>query len=457
MRRHDPDRWSGTCERSGQHTPGGDGDTGNPRDSATGSDHRIDSDPTRVPSQRIVIITIADLPEGGGHTSRLKTLACCLAGLGHSVRIWSKHVLGQFPAYRLALRGRLDGVEFEVINGSLTRTFGWRTWWMKLKSTALLASRLVRERRGVDIVWLNELSFHDMLPLMVLARCFRKKIIHSYEDEHFLLCTERRVAWWQRLTTGWDYRLADRWLAPRADAVVVISRYLRDKYTALGCRPVVLVPTIISCERWHCGPRLRRARLRFLYSGSLAETYAVAEIVEALGVLAAEGRDFEIRLIGMAQQHSAYEETVRRRARALGLADRVTFEQFLPLEEVRRRICEADVLLCIRKESWYGRSGLPTKLSEYLASGRLVVTSGVGDVGHYVRDGESALIVSSTRAEDIVGVLRRCLEGGADLDRIAAAGAEVARAHFDEKVVGRTLDRMLAQVAGAEETGPPAA
>ena len=57
---------------------------------------------------RILIATIADLPEGGGRTSRLKTLAGCLVRQGHAVRIWSKYVLGQFPPEWMALRGAVE-------------------------------------------------------------------------------------------------------------------------------------------------------------------------------------------------------------------------------------------------------------------------------------------------------------------------------------------------------------
>jgi hypothetical protein len=71
---------------------------------------------------RILIATIADLPEGGGHTSRLKTLAGCLVRQGHAVRIWSKHIMGQFPPEMLAVRGQVEGADYEIIEGTTTRT-----------------------------------------------------------------------------------------------------------------------------------------------------------------------------------------------------------------------------------------------------------------------------------------------------------------------------------------------
>jgi len=118
----------------------------------------------------------------------------------------------------------------------------------------------------------------------------------------------------------------------------------------------------------------------------------------------------------------------------------------LSLDELRREICRADFLLCTRRDSRLSRSGLSTKLSEYLASGRPVVTSKVGDVEMYVKNGESALIVQSLAVEDIAKALRICLTGGPAMMQIGANGAAAAARHFSHEAVGRTLDRLMEQI-----------
>jgi len=404
---------------------------------------------------RILIATIADLPEGGGHTSRLKTLAGCLVRQGHAVRIWSKHIMGQFPPEMLAVRGQVEGADYEIIEGTPTRTWGVRSGWMKVRTTARLAARLWRERRHVDVLWLNELSFHDMLPLMVLARLAGIPTVLSYEDEHVALCAGATLAWQQRIFTGLDDRLADRLLVRRADAVVVICTYLQEKFAALGARNLTLVPTIVNLDQWHCPPRPPEGRLRFFYAGSLYGTYVLKEILVAMGGLRAEGFAFEFQVFGDVQQGLLMPELLRLR-QEFGLQDCVHFSESVPLDELRREIDQADVLLCVRADNQRSRSGLSTKLSECLASGRATVTSRVGDVPRYLTDGVNALIVPSTSVADIQNTLRQCLKDRARLPVIGAAGREVARRHFSYEVNGLVLNDLLGRVVAGRSAAPRA-
>ena len=403
---------------------------------------------------RILIATVADLPEGGGHTSRLKTLAGCLVRQGHSVRIWSKHVMGQFPPEMLAVRGQVEGADYEIIRGATTRTWGVRSLFMKMRATALMAIRLWRERHDVDVLWLNELSFHDMLPLMMLARLAGIPVVLSYEDEHLALCAGATLALRQRLFTGWDDRLADRLLVRRAEAVVVICTYLQEKYAALGARNLTLVPTIVDVAPWRGEPRPSDGRLRFFYAGSLYGTYVLKEILVAMGGLRAEGFDFEFQVFGDVDKGPLMPELLQLRQEA-GLQDRVRFSRSLPLLELRREIHGADVLLCIREDTQRSRSGLSTKLSECLASGRATIASRVGDVPRYLTDGVNALIVPSTSVEDIQNTLRQCLKDRARLQVIGNAGREVAERHFSYEVTGAILNNLLRRVRPGRPAASP--
>lgn len=354
-------------------------------------------------------------------------------------------MLGQFPPEMLAVRGQVEGADYEIIQGTTTRTWGMRSGWMKVRTTVRLATRLWRERRVVDVLWLNEMSFHDMLPLMMLARIADIPVVLSYEDEHMSICGGRTRTLRQRWITGLDDRLADRLLVRRAEAVMVICTYLRDKFAALGARNLTLVPTIVDVDQWSCAPRPPEGRLRFFYAGSLSGTYVLKEILVAMGGLRAKGFDFEFQVFGDVQQGLLMPELLRLR-QEFGLQEHVHFSGSVPLDELRREISQADVLLCVRADNQRSRSGLSTKLSECLASGRATVTSRVGDVPLYLTDGINALIVPSADVADIQDTLRQCLLDRPRLQRIGAAGREVARRHFSHEVNGAVLNDLLRRI-----------
>jgi glycosyltransferase involved in cell wall biosynthesis len=100
----------------------------------------------------------------------------------------------------------------------------------------------------------------------------------------------------------------------------------------------------------------------------------------------------------------------------------------------------------LRNNSIWSRSGLSTKLSEYLAAGRAVLTTDVGDNARYVEDGKSALVVSPDEPhEKVAAVLRQAIEH-ADWRRELGQGArQVALSHFDLPVVQQLMAKALAE------------
>lgn len=120
-------------------------------------------------------------------------------------------------------------------------------------------------------------------------------------------------------------------------------------------------------------------------------------------------------------------------------------------EEAIRIMKGAVCLVLARPDSLQARAGFPTKLGEYLATGRPVVVTDTGETGRYLKDGENAYIVridecSNVRmekavAEKILEVLRDPVRA----ERIGAAGMEVAKRCFDWHVHAEELREWLKQ------------
>nr|MBP8257395.1 glycosyltransferase [Opitutaceae bacterium] len=73
---------------------------------------------------------------------------------------------------------------------------------------------------------------------------------------------------------------------------------------------------------------------------------------------------------------------------------------------------------------------LPSKLPEYLASGRPVVTI-ASNLGLELKDGKNAVVLAQASPRDIAAACRRIFEDPAAAARIGKAGVAFARAHFD--------------------------
>ena len=406
-------------------------------------------------SLRVLIITVADLPEGGGRTSRLKTLAASIEHGSHRAFVLVEHGLTNAPGQEVRGAITRTGISFQYVLQNTSRSFGFSATWMKLRAVYALWRWLAAARRRgeLDIILFNNLALYDTLPLTLFAKWKGLPTVQCYEDERMEVVSKESLGLARRLF-GINSRLSDYLCPPLADAIIVISEHLRIKYAKLshGRCKVFIVPTIVDCEDWRGGPEPETDTPRLLYSGTFSEQDEIEAIVEALAILRNRGRRFEALFLGATASHPRV-KSLTAQIMNLDLDGCVYIHPFMPLAAVREEIFKANILLCIRRDSIWARSGQATKLSEYLASGRLVIASDVGDNCRYLKDHESALIVSPTASPtELSDTIEQALLSPDLRRRIGMAGRRVAETYFDINKVSLVLDGLLSAVVAAAAT-----
>jgi glycosyltransferase involved in cell wall biosynthesis len=371
-------------------------------------------------------------------------MAGALAGLGHHVEIWNQHSLESTGPQKAA--GEVCGARFEYVLGTTERQYGFRAAGDKLRAVWIIRRKLIRAcREGrADVVMFNHLAFYDTFPITLVARRHRVPTVQCYEDERMELVSQLRVGLAQRLF-GFNSWLADRWCSPMADGIVVISSYLKEKYTRLSRHPerVHVVPTIIDCQEWDFGEERPAEPPVILYSGGFGEHEDLDKLVDALAILQQRGVPFRMKFLGADPKYPRV-GAVRARIRDLGLDSAVEMKGFSARSVVKEEVALAHVLMNLRTNSVWSRSGLSTKLSEYLASGRLVITTDIGDNARYVRHEESALVTSpDAPAFDVAALLERAIRDPGLRKRVGRGGRKAALAHFDVPVVQSQLQAIL--------------
>lgn len=157
-----------------------------------------------------------------------------------------------------------------------------------------------------------------------------------------------------------------RWLAARADAVVVAKDGLAgDLGGAARCLPVrnYAAPTGLPPRRHAAGP------LTLVHLGALTRARGALVMLEALALLPPATR---LRLVGRFTDGS--EAAFRARAASLGLADRIEALGWLPREVALARAAEADIGLVLFQPGIENhRLALPHKLFDCMLAGLPVI------------------------------------------------------------------------------------
>jgi glycosyltransferase involved in cell wall biosynthesis len=126
-----------------------------------------------------------------------------------------------------------------------------------------------------------------------------------------------------------------------------------------------------------------------------------------------------------------------------GLEERVFWMKEYPRDRIPNIICNADLLVLPRPDSKQAQGGFPTKLGEYLATGKPVCATRVGEIPDYLTDNESVFFAEPGSVESFAEAMESALSDYENAKRIGANGWKVAEEHFNKDVQARKLFSFL--------------
>lgn len=306
----------------------------------------------------------------------------------------------------------------------------------------LLGTMFQRVGRGVVVISFDRTPV-TVWPTIIAARMRGAKVVQEL-TEHPL--DGAPATFRGRLTA----LVLERFLLHHLDGVIVISEALRTYMAQLSPRAKVFrMPAIaVSSQRWApragavvtAAARMQSPPFTFLYAGSLVERKdGVVSLVRAFAT--AFGSEGTARLVILGYGSEAQKAAVRAEIGAAGLTAHVTLREPVPQTDLPAWLQAADALVLCRPLSRQASYGFPTKLVEYLSTGRPVVVTSTSDIGHYLRDGESAFLVPPDDVSAFAAALRRAAANPETAAAIGARGKAVFEAEFEVQLaVGRLAD-----------------
>ncbi len=112
---------------------------------------------------------------------------------------------------------------------------------------------------------------------------------------------------------------------------------------------------------------------------------------------------------------------------------------FLPYHAIPALLTHADVLIQPGQADAFNEYRLPSKIPEFLASGRPVILPRA-NIGNILEDGKNAYLFTGADAPALSRRIGHVLENPADAEQVGRAGRDFARAHFDKARLSEQLE-----------------
>jgi glycosyltransferase involved in cell wall biosynthesis len=244
----------------------------------------------------------------------------------------------------------------------------------------------------------------------------------------------------------------ERMVVSRSTLLVAVSRDAAEMALQVGAAPdqTMVVPNAVDIGfvdrslNGAAGTVDRPSGTLLGWAGSFGPWHGAEVVVTALARLP---QDVRLVMVGDGVERAACQQL----AASLGVGDRVEWTGSLPRPVALKTLAGCDLLVSphtpLAGQPFFGS---PTKLFEYMALGRPIVASRLGQIGEVLEDGVTARLVAPGDVDDLVqGILSVLLLPDRGRQLGEAARREAAAGHTWDIRARAVLDRLELPVVGS--------
>ncbi len=329
-------------------------------------------------------------------TVRILYIAKEFVKKGHRVKLVYFPLLWQAHKQQESLEG--------VITIPLPRMHGPHIFLSNIRTLSKLA-------RWSDIVHFQKCFYHAAIPAIVAACLYRKPLHYDWDDWEVKIYEVSTQESPLRNLVKYFLNILERTIPKVADSVSVASSRLRLECEKLGVGRDIIFDAHVGADITKFHPQVSGESVRkeyglkkplVLYLGQLhGGQYAELFVKTAARITSEYQKDFSFMIVG----DGYLAEELKKTAQRLNLNGKLIFAGAVPHEVVPQYISCADVCVACFEENEVTKCKSPLKIVEYMASGKAIVASNVGEVPGMI--GEAGIL---TPAGDIDALARGIIE-----------------------------------------------
>lgn len=370
-------------------------------------------------------------PEGNAATNRVHTYAKGLIENGINV-----NVVCFESRYNSAGNGQINQINYYYPFGQIQRNkyFVVRRFYKFLKyvKTIGLLRRLNREDKTIAIyIYTNLLLTH--LFSWLLAKMTRSKLIIE-GNEHPLRHFQANAF---RKTVGLIKFYIEAYFS---DGIFCISHYLVDFHKSKGIseKKLFLVPSTVDPARFYQTNQTVAAQSYIGYFGGLTfYRDNVDLLIKAFAQISKKHDEVLLVLGGFCSDEE--QKQITGLISELKIKDKVKLLGYIEREEVTRYIVNAKILVMVRSNNLEAKASYPSKLSEFLASSRPVISVNVGEIPLYITDGVNAFLVEPENVEALAAKIEYVIGNYELAKEVGLRGKELTDTIFNYNYQGKRM------------------
>jgi len=376
---------------------------------------------------RILILYPNSFPIGGAATNRLLSLCLGLIEKGHCVKvIISRPTERRGFELNQSIKGSYLGVEFEYATDNIiwpeNKLLKFKELFHCSLKTISMVFKAHRKIKFDLIVSAATYTFSENLPYYWLAKITKSKLVLTIDEYPWVIIHRGKYSSVYRwFYISFYYKLFD--------GFIVMTKTLVSYYRKLASQwaKFIHIPMTVEIERFVNVPMIKNRSNYIAYCGNdpSGTKDGVNMLIDAFEIIKDDFPSYQLLLVG--KVHPLVQEKIKNKH----LQNRVVTVGVIHRDHIPAVMVNARALCLSRPDNLQADGGFPTKLGEYLAAGRPVVITDVGEITEYLTDGVNAFISGPDDVSAYAEKLKSCLLDPDNADNIGIAGRRVAFERFN--------------------------
>lgn len=228
-----------------------------------------------------------------------------------------------------------------------------------------------------------------------------------------------------------------------ANAVISISHVLYDKMKEItnGRIPVYLLPISVDLSKFQIQPYKIPNNFKIFYGGSFGPKDGLEYLIKAFEKIYLTHTNVTLILTG--RGHESDVHPITNLINSSPARNNILFKGYLSPEAYFNLINQCDIFIMCRVNSIFANAGFPFKLGEFLATGKAVISTNVGDVPKYLTNNENALVISPNSVDELEDALSSLLNNPEKITQLGIKARSTAEQFFDSQKVCQELFKIF--------------
>jgi len=391
---------------------------------------------------RLVIAGDFLFPEGSASASRIRHMAKGLAQLGHDAYVVTTVPQKASCNMESNIWHTLEGYYYYVAGPTISSRSG-QSYVGKIKEYYSAFRRGLYS--GISCIEeLNEKKKVDVL-IGYSYRYFCMHQLINYCRKRGILVVRDVVEWFDpayfrmgRLNPlYWDREFNMHLSLPKSDGIIAISRFIAEWFSARKMK-VIRIPAIIDPDLFtvNCKKKTDYCNdvFQLTYLGGMIERDGPILMMKAVNEVLKSGLQIFFNIIGSEGNEGAALKAKQYAETKPLLKKQMKFWGRVPQQKLIEMLSCSDALVFTRLDSRDAKATFPTRLPEYLMTGKPVITSRVSDIAEYLVDDKEAVIVTPNSSNALAEGIRKLVKMPDRGEKIGVEGMKKCKQYFDYRI-----------------------